>query len=150
MICENCRFESDYSDAFCRKCGAGLSQDVAHNSPGGRLEEMSTSQLATVEVIEALPVVEAKPSRLSRLAGALKSEQGKKLVRGAALVAVGVGLELAAQAVSKLGQAQAGSSPSTALAPRLDPPSLFPSRPVIIESVTYQRIYTRKIIRRIQ
>jgi hypothetical protein len=151
MRCEKCSFACDPEDVFCRKCGSALAHEAAYNEIHENRETV-TAEVKTLEVVESTTLAPEKPGRLSRLTSALKSDEAKKLARGAALVAVGVGIELAAQAINKLGQPQ--NTPTRALAPRfpevISPSASSDQKPIIIESVTYQRIYTRRIIRRVQ
>ncbi len=154
MTCQKCGFKYDHEDAFCRKCGLTLAHEAhfnqfeaADDAPG----EVLNGEVTSMEVVSSSPIVleKEKSGPLSRLAGVLRSEQGKKLARGAALVAVGVGVELAVQALNKLSQNQ--TAPGTNLA-RLRENSPYPAtwnsaRPVIVESVTVQRIQTRTVYR---
>jgi len=146
MRCEKCNFECDSQDIFCRKCGTTVAQSEAEVSASSPLQVTTTA----VEVIPAAPLTLARPNKLRWLNRALNSKPGKKLVRGAALVAVGVGLELVAQAFGskpKRSLVQSNNS-NQALAAQLPPPNN--SRTTVIQTVTTQRTYTRTIIRRVK
>ncbi len=147
MNCEKCQSVYDQEDAFCRKCGAAIVQEATYDS----LEDQPTLEIVAVEVVESAALAPTKAGKLSRITQILQSESGKKLAKGAALVAVGVGLELAAQALGKRQTALARPNPVAfpAEIPLPAKPAAI-SEPIILESVTFQRIYTRTIIRRIQ
>ncbi len=153
MVCEICQFNCDAGDAFCRKCGKPLSSEGSFKEidPANQAEtahQILTSSLEILPPSRATPVPE-KPGVLNRLSRVIGSENGRKLAKGAALVAVGIGLELAAQAYGKLSRPLI-SSP-TGVKPFIPGPSGNEmSAPIIIESITYQKIYTKKIIRRVQ
>src|SRR4051794_15345 len=114
MRCEKCHFECDEVDAFCRKCGGALVHEAAFNEVGEA--ETVTGEVTTLEVVQAAPLVPEKLGRFTRLGKVLRSEQAQNLARGVALVAVGVGIELAAHALNKL--SQNSSTPGAALALR--------------------------------
>lgn len=158
MRCQKCHFECDREDTFCRKCGTALVHEASFNElDAAGSEQVVTAEVTTLQVAQPALLAVAKPGKLTRLTEMLKSEQGKKLARGAALVAVGVGIELAAQALGKKGQSQTAlarpASSGTALSLSSENSAnkpAAPSGPIVWESVTYQRIQSRTVWRRTQ
>ncbi len=116
--CSKCQFEYDQADAFCRKCGASLPQEgtfvelpaqaqapaEARPVPEPEIVQINVTALATLPSQPDLTL--APPSKvgaLSRKVGtkvsqALKSENGKRLAKGATALALAVGMELLTKA----------------------------------------------------
>src|SRR5438105_611875 len=115
LHCQKCQAEYDLSDAFCRKCGQPLAQEASFselppdpalaNQPEVKVVEVTS--IAPTEATTLVPAGKKPIAALSKKVGAklseaLKSEQGKKLARGATVLAVAVGVELVTQVAGKL------------------------------------------------
>lgn len=107
MRCNKCQTLCDNEDAFCRKCGVVLAQEGAYHEV---LDTKTTSepQIKTVEVIQpSVSNLSTKvekhriPGYLQMVGRALNSETGKKLVKGATMVAISMAAEIASQAATR-------------------------------------------------
>ena len=175
LKCQNCRFECDASDAFCRKCGAALVHEGSFSEVAGSgtvsLPEAPVIEVITVTPGETTTAVtvsggESRRSQLgalsrrvgSKISQALKSEQGKKLAQGATALVVAVGVELVTQAATRLSKTQ-----PTPKAGKLDRPPVGvgdallkaledglarADEPEVEEIYMRERIYIRRTVRR--
>ncbi len=159
MRCQKCQFECDNEDAFCRKCGGIL----AHEGDFTEISHLSDSieSAAPVQIIEHtsthLPtIVEAKkPNVLAKVVQVIGSETGQKIVKGAAVLAIGVAADLITQAAERRKPARRNNPATNALSRVINPPQnqqyLTPFRPPasgeIVESYYYR--YERWVVRRV-
>lgn len=101
MQCEKCNLISENDLVLCAQCGANLVEVLDEN-----LSSVKTTREITRTEVPSLPaIIEKKPTiiekTMQKAVNALASPAGRKVLKGAALVAVGVGLELATQLAAR-------------------------------------------------
>jgi hypothetical protein len=94
MICEKCTLEFDGEN--CPKC----------ESPVIIEQSETTLKITRTEQTNLPAVIEKKPTFLARAVKLIKTPVGRKVAKGVALVAVGVGMELLTQAATKNNKSQ--------------------------------------------
>ncbi len=166
--CASCQFECDTTDAFCRKCGMVLAQEAQFVELPAEAATAIQAEASAVEIVTPPVTGLAKrpSSRVaslsrkvgSKVADALKSEQGKKLTRGAATLAVAVGVELVTHATQRLSKAPANRADNKLARPpvgvgdtmlkALEDHLATDRSDVVEESYYRERVYVRRVIRR--
>jgi hypothetical protein len=147
----------DEEDAFCRKCGAVLAQEGAYHEVLGT-ETGHEPEVKLVEVLQSsttnLPATVEKQrihGYLQIVSRALNSETGKKLVKGATMVAISVAAEIASQAATrhKENNQRALSRPGKKAA--TNSPTVYNSAEPLPDGVVehYSYYYERLIVKRI-
>jgi hypothetical protein len=173
MHCQKCQFWVDTQDDFCRKCGTPLASEANFYEYTPEPALVSTEGAASCEIIEAAqanaldlapaspPALALKPEPrhtvLALAKKALTSTEGRALVKSAAVLAVGVGLELLAQARSKQGRSALIKQPTTtslaenlsqSLGDLLEPTKPTAGTTTITETWIYRYTYTRHTTQR--
>jgi hypothetical protein len=155
MRCDKCQMVRDEEDAFCRKCGAMLAHEGAYDEVLG-VEANSETEVQIVEVLQPqaanLPATVEKQrvhNYLQIVVRALNSETGKKLVKGATMVALSVAAEIATQAATRHNNNRALSHPSKKVAS--NSPTIYSSAESLPDGVVehYSYYYERLIVKRI-
>jgi len=159
MRCQKCQFECDNEDVFCRKCGANLTAE-------GDFTEVVESaapveSVTPVQIIEHNPtnfsvIVETKkPNVIAKVARVIGSETGQKIVKGAAVLAIGVVADLITQAAERRKPTKNKPAPTTALSRAINAaqndqslmPFHSPAPGEIVQSYYYR--YERWVVRRV-
>jgi hypothetical protein len=180
MHCQKCQFWTDTQDDFCRKCGTPLATEATFYEYTPEPTLASTEVAASLveeplqgEIVELVQAnaLELAPNAPSSLAlnpepkhkalalakKALTSTEGRALVKSAAVLAVGVGLELLAQARSKQGRSALIKQPATSslaenlsqsLGDLLEPTKPAAGTTTITETWIYRYTYTRRTTQR--
>jgi hypothetical protein len=94
MMCENCRQE--FTGAVCPECNK-----QAKNIQTAEVITETTLEITRTEQTALPAIIEKKPHFLARAAKLMNTPVGRKVAKGVALVAVGVGMELLTQAAVK-------------------------------------------------
>lgn len=179
MRCQKCQFWCDNQDAFCRKCGAPLADEAvfleqpdtlqppvvpAENVSAVALEFEAPTQTTSQGLAISPPPTQAlgmPPPRIglkSKMVGlanrALGSEEGRAIAKGAAVLAVSVGVELLNRARQHptVPRQHALSQPPELpmLADLIEPVGQLAPGITIVETWAYRYSYTRRTVRRVR
>jgi hypothetical protein len=179
MHCQKCQFWVDTQDDFCRKCGTPLASEAnfyeytpepalaSAEVDSALAEELREGEIVEVAQTNALELAPASPPALALKSEpkhpvlalakkALTSTEGRALAKSAAVLAVGVGLELLAQARSKHGRSALIKQPPTSLAENLsqslgdllEPTKTAAGTTTITETWIYRYTYIRRTTQR--
>ncbi len=175
MRCQKCQFWCDNQDAFCRKCGAPLADEAVFQ------EQPDTSQTPPIPAENVTPValdfeshsqglaispsptqsLAVPPTRTgikSKVLGlanrALGSEEGRAIAKGAAVLAVSVGVELLNRArqhpTAPRSQGLSIPPEMPMLADLTEPVGPLAPGTTIVETWAYRYSYTRRVVRRVR
>lgn len=173
MRCQKCQLWCDSEDAFCRRCGAPTAQEatfyeavaaapvtiveaqvVEISEPAGQAQLVENNAVTAIQLAEPSQLA-TKPGVKSRMLGlatkALGSEEGKALVKGAAVLAVSVGLELLSH--SRQPRSTQVPTPEALFRPEitdLAEPFNPPPGTTVVETWTYRYTYMRRVVRRVR